>query len=336
MEGLQINAYFTIVLLGVVLFFVVWALGWFLEWLSHRLLRTTRDPGSRSWYLLVGPGVALHESSHYLGCKFTGTEVVEFKPINVERQGDQIVLGYVKYMKPQSSFKNAVINLAPVGVSLVLLILFAYGATFFVPHRPGLGSNAIDLLSNLINVKNDALLLANPMYPIILIGEFVYSFLYTVGQLTVINPVFWIVAFLAMTIMFSNAPSDVDIRNAAGGLKFIMLFNVIWLILAYVFPTIGWIFYGLYVLLAVLFSLALAFAAVGYGFFILVVLLGRIKAAYRLIPLLGCLITGVIFWMMGPSILPTVSLVMQTLISIGVLVVLSIPLMMLKSTRINA
>ncbi|MFW9794895.1 MAG: hypothetical protein ACFFEE_11360 [Candidatus Thorarchaeota archaeon] len=330
------NAYFTIVLLGVVLFFVVWALGWFLEWLSHRLLRTTRDPGSRSWYLLVGPGVALHESSHYLGCKFTGTEVVEFKPINVERQGNQIVLGYVKYMKPQSSFKNTVINLAPVAVSLILLIMFAYGATFLVPHRPGLGSNALDLLANLINVKNDALLLANPIYPITQIGDFVYSFLYTVGELTVINPVFWIVAFLAMTIMFSNAPSDVDIRNAAGGLKFIVLFNIIWLFLAYVFPTIGWILYGLYETLAVLFSLALAFAAVGYGFFILVALLGRIKATYRTIPLLGCLLTGVAFWLMGSTILPTVSYVMQTLISIGVLSGLTIPLMLIKSTRVTA
>ncbi|MHA2047095.1 MAG: hypothetical protein ACW99G_20075, partial [Candidatus Thorarchaeota archaeon] len=68
---------------------------------------------------------------------------MEFKPINVERQGDQIVLGYVKYMKPQSSFKNAVINLAPVAVSLILLVVFAFVATFLVPDRPELGGGAI-------------------------------------------------------------------------------------------------------------------------------------------------------------------------------------------------
>ncbi|MHA2025149.1 MAG: hypothetical protein ACW98U_04525 [Candidatus Thorarchaeota archaeon] len=318
------------------LFFVVWALGWFLEWLSHRLLRTTRDPGSRSWYMLVGPGVALHESSHYLGCKFTRTEVVEFKPINVERQGDQIVLGYVKYMKPQSSFKNAVINLAPVAVSLVLLIAFAFSATFLVPDRPELGGSAIDLLTDLINIKTNAALLADPMYPVTQIGSFVYLFLYTFGELTVINPVFWIVAFLAMTIMFSNAPSDVDIRNAAGGLKWIMVFNVIWLVVAYVFPAAGWLFYGLYEALAVLFTLAIAFAAVGYGFFILVALLGKIRSPFSLIPLIGCILTGVAFWMMGPSILGTYSLVMQTLISIGVLIALTIPLLLMKSTRSQA
>ncbi|MFW9926897.1 MAG: hypothetical protein ACFFDM_09030 [Candidatus Thorarchaeota archaeon] len=327
------NAYFTIVLLGVVLFFVVWGLGWFLEWLSHRLLTTTRDPGSRSWYLLVGPGVALHESSHYLGCKFTRTEVVEFKPINVERQGDQIVLGYVKYMKPKGGFTNAVINLAPVAVSLILLIVFAFGATFFVPDRPELGGGAIDLLVDLINLKSNAALLADPMYPLTQISNFVYLFVYTVGELTVINPIFWIVAFLAMTIMFSNAPSDVDIRNAVGGLKFIMVFNIIWLIIAYVFPAAGWIFYGLYEGLAVLFSLAIGFAIVGYGFFILIAILGKIKPTFRMIPLIGCILTGTILWYMGPAILPTISLVMQTLISIGVLIVLAIPLLFMKTTR---
>ena len=94
------NAYFIIVLLGVILFFVVWFLGWLLERLSHVLLRTTREPGSRSWFMLVGPGVALHESSHALGCLITRTEIVEFKPINIEVQQDQIILGYVKYRKP--------------------------------------------------------------------------------------------------------------------------------------------------------------------------------------------------------------------------------------------
>ncbi|MFX1482394.1 MAG: hypothetical protein ACFFCP_04310 [Promethearchaeota archaeon] len=327
------NAYFIIVLLGFVLFFIVWGLGWFLEWLSHRLLRTTRDPGSRSWYLLVGPGVALHESSHYLGCRFTGTEVVEFKPINVERQEDQIVLGYVKYIKPKSGFKNAVINLAPVAVSLILLVAFAFGATFLVPDRPGLGGNAIDLLWDLINVKSNPSLLADATYPLTQIGSFVYLFLYTVGQLTVINPIFWIVAFLAMTIMFSNAPSDVDIRNASSGLKFIVVFNIIWLIVAYLLPAAGWVLYGLYESLAVLFSLAIAFASVGYGFFILVAILGRIRMPFRLVPLIGCILTGAAFWMLGPGFEATVSLVMQTLISIGVLIILAVPLLAMTATR---
>ncbi|MFW9787905.1 MAG: hypothetical protein ACFFE2_15490 [Candidatus Thorarchaeota archaeon] len=327
------NAYFTIVLLGFVLFFFVWGLGWLLESLSHAMLRTTQDPGSRSWYMLVGPGVALHESSHALGCVFTRTKIVEFKPINVERKGDQILLGYVKYIKPQSRFKNAIINLAPVAVSLVLLILFAFGATFLVPDRPELGTNALDLLGGLINLKSEPAQLAEWMYPLNAIGGFVYTFLYTFAQLTVINPVFWIIAFLAMTIMFSNAPSSVDIENASAGLKVIIVFNFIWLIIAYFLPQAGWLLFGVYEALAVLFSLALAFAAVGYGFFILVAAMARLRSPFQLIPFLGCILTGVVFYLLGPSFQAVVSLAMQTIISVGVFVVIALPMLMMKSLR---
>ena len=327
------NAYFTIVLLGFLLFFIVWGLGWCLERLSHSLLRTTQDPGSRSWYMLVGPGVALHESSHALGCVFTRTKIVEFKPINVERQGDQVLLGYVKYMKPKSRFKNAIINLAPVAVSLVLLILFAYGATYLVPDRPGLGTNALELLSELINLKSNPVLLSDWMYPLTAIGGFVYTFLYTFAELTVINPVFWIVAFLAMTIMFSNAPSSVDIENAAAGLKVIIAFDIIWLIVAYFLPQAGWLLFGLFETLAVLFSLAIAFAAVGYGFFILVAAMSKLRSPYQILPFFGCILTGVGFYMMGPAFEAVVSLAMQTIISVGVFVVIAVLLLLIKSLR---
>ena len=283
--------------------------------------------------MLVGPGVALHESSHALGCVFTGTKIVEFKPINVERKGDQVLLGYVKYMKPQSRFKNAIINLAPVAVSLVLLILFAYGATFLVPDRPGLGTNALDLLSELINLKSNPALLANWMYPITAIGGFVYTFLYTFAELTVINPVFWIVAFLAMTIMFSNAPSSVDIQNASAGLKVIVVFDIIWLALAYFLPQAGWLLYGLFETLAVLFSLALAFAAVGYGFFILVAAMSKLRSPFQIIPFLGCILTGLGFYIMGPAFEAVVSLAMQTIIAVGVFVVIAVLMLMIKSLR---
>jgi hypothetical protein len=327
-----VNAYFTIVLLGFVLFFLVWGLGWFLERMSHAMLRTTQDPGSRSWYMLVGPGVALHESSHALGCVFTRTKIVEFKPINVERQGDQVILGYVKYMKPQSRLKNAIINLAPVAVSLVLLILFAFSATYLVPDRPELGTNALDLLNKLINVKMTPQL-DNWMYSLPLIGDFVYKFLYTFAELTVINPVFWIIAFLAMTIMFSNAPSSVDIENASAGLKGIIVFNFIWLIIAYFLPVAGWILFGVYEALAVLFSLALAFAAVGYGFFILVAAMSKLRSPFQILPFFGCILTGVVFYMMGPAFEAVVSLAMQTIIAVGVFILIALPMLMVKSLR---
>jgi hypothetical protein len=321
------NAYFMIVLLSFVLFFVVWGLGWLLETLSSYVLSTTRNPGSRAWYMLVGPGVALHESSHALGCVFTRTKVVEFKPINVTVQDDRIILGYVRYVNPTSSLKRAVINLAPVAVSLVLLTFFALAATYLVPGSH-LGGEAIDLWQTLIAIKGDPMALGNWMLPAQQIGRFVYDFLYAFSGLTVINPLFWIVSFLAMTIMFSNAPSDVDIRNAKTGLIFIVVFNLIWLGVAYVLPAAGFVLYGVYELLAVMFALAIAFAGLGYGFFILVAGLARIKTPLQLIPLVGCLSAGIAlsYFAIGTA-------AFQTVVAIGVLVVLMLILLMMKSTR---
>jgi hypothetical protein len=322
------NAYFMIVLLSIVLFFVVWGLGWLLESLSHALLSTTRNPGSRSWYMLVGPGVALHESSHALGCVFTRTKVVEFKPINVTQQDDRIVLGYVRYVNPESTLKRAVINLAPVAVSLVLLILFTLGATYLVPTSLGIGGKALTLLQDLINMKSNPTLLADPMYPLAQIGGFVYLFLYTFAGLTVISPVFWIVAFLAMTIMFSNAPSDVDIKNALRGLKYIILFDLIWLVAAYLQPQIGVLLPGIFELLAVMFALALAFAAVAYGFFILVAAMARIRTPLQILPILACLLTGVLLWYFAIG-----TAAFQTIVSLAVFVVATLPMVMAKGTR---
>ncbi len=327
------NSYFIIVLLGFILFFVVWFLGWLLERLSQVLLRTTQEPGSRSWYMLVGPGVALHESSHALGCVVTRTEIVEFKPINIEVQEDQIILGYVKYRKPQSSLKNAIINLAPVGVSLLLLIAFAFGATYLVPDRPELGGNALTLLSELINLKSNPIDLANIMLPLTLIGNFVYDFLYTFAGLTVLNPIFWIVAFLAMTIMFSNAPSDMDIRNATTGLKVIVIFNIIWLIIAYLLPQAGWLLYGFYEVLAVLFSLSLGFAAVGYGFFILVAAMGKLKSPLQLVPILSCIGTGIGLWFLVSQGTLDFSEASQTVIAIAVFTIVTLLMLLIKPLR---
>ncbi|MBD3407580.1 MAG: hypothetical protein GF411_15795 [Candidatus Lokiarchaeota archaeon] len=322
------NGYFSIVILGIVLFYVVWFLGWLLERLAHLNLQTTHDPGSRAWYALVGPGVALHESSHALGCIFTRSEIVEFKPINVSVEGDQVVLGYVKYRNPKSTIKRAVINLAPVAVSLTLLTFFALGITYLVPSSPGIGGQALDLLDELIWLKANPTLLADPIYPLGLIGDFVYSFFYTFAGLTVVNPLFWIVAFLAMTIMFSNAPSDVDIINARDGLKYIMVFNIIWLGVAFFIPQAGWLLFGLYELLAVMFALGLVFAGIGYGFFIMISSMAKLKTPFNIFPILITLIGGVLMWYFGFG-----TAAFQTVVCIGIFMAVVIPLLFVKQLR---
>ncbi len=314
-----------VVILGIGLFYFVWALGWFLERLSHKQLATTHEHGSRAWYLLVGPGVALHESSHALGCIFTRTPIVEFKPINVSREEDHVILGYVKYRKPTSEIKNAIINLAPVAVSLAVLILFALGITYLVPSSQGLGGQALALLDQLIFMKNDPLLLGNVLYPLGLIGTFIYDFVWTFAGLTVVNPLFWIVAFLAMTTMFSNAPSSTDIRNARVGLKWLLIFNAIWIIVALVYPLAGFLMFGVFELLAVMFSLAVAFAAVGYGFFIMITAMSKLKFPINILPFLACVGTGAVLLYLNTEF--------QTILSLLAFVIVVIPLLMVKRFR---
>jgi hypothetical protein len=51
-----------------------------------------------AYYLLVFPGVVLHEGAHYLACLLTGARVVRFAPFSPQRSaGGQLVLGYVRH-----------------------------------------------------------------------------------------------------------------------------------------------------------------------------------------------------------------------------------------------
>jgi hypothetical protein len=70
--------------------------------------------GRIAFYLLVFPGVVLHEGAHYLACLITGTEVVRFAPFSPQSSADgRLVLGYVRHERRPLPIK-AIIGLAPV------------------------------------------------------------------------------------------------------------------------------------------------------------------------------------------------------------------------------
>ncbi len=67
-----------------------------------------------AFYLLVFPGVVLHESAHYLACLLTGTKVVHFAPFSPQTATDsRLVLGYVRHERRAFPIR-AIIGLAPV------------------------------------------------------------------------------------------------------------------------------------------------------------------------------------------------------------------------------
>jgi hypothetical protein len=70
--------------------------------------------GRMAFYLLVIPGVILHEGAHYLACLLTGTKVVRFAPFSPQRATDsRLVLGYVRHERRAFPIR-AIIGLAPV------------------------------------------------------------------------------------------------------------------------------------------------------------------------------------------------------------------------------
>jgi hypothetical protein len=75
-----------------------------------------------AFYLLVFPGVILHEGSHYLACLLTGTKVSRFAPFSPGRSNDgRLVLGYVRHER-RAFPVGAIIGLAPILLNPVVLL----------------------------------------------------------------------------------------------------------------------------------------------------------------------------------------------------------------------
>ena len=95
-----------------------------------------------AFYLLVLPGVALHESAHYLACLLTGTRIGRFAPFSPERSSDsRLRLGYVTH-EVRSAPIAALIGLAPValnpiGILAVTVLLTPLSLTELVHPQPG-------------------------------------------------------------------------------------------------------------------------------------------------------------------------------------------------------
>ncbi len=83
-------------------------------------------PGRLVFFLLVFPGVVLHESAHYLACLLTGTKVSRFAAFSPHRSADgRLVLGYVRHERRAFPIE-AVIGLAPILLNpLGILLLTA-------------------------------------------------------------------------------------------------------------------------------------------------------------------------------------------------------------------
>jgi hypothetical protein len=100
------------------------------SYVMGRLMRISRFGGSGSvmsrvgFYLLVFPGVVLHEGAHYLACVLTRTKVTRFAPFSPGRRSNdgRLVLGYVRHER-RAFPVGALIGLAPMLVNPLGLLL---------------------------------------------------------------------------------------------------------------------------------------------------------------------------------------------------------------------
>jgi len=99
------------------------------SYVMGRLMRISGFAGSGSvmgrvgFYLLVFPGVVLHEGTHYLACQLTRTKVTRFAPFSPGTSNDgRLVLGYVRHER-RALPVGALIGLAPILLNPLGLLL---------------------------------------------------------------------------------------------------------------------------------------------------------------------------------------------------------------------
>src|SRR5215216_6909965 len=123
-----------------------------------RLIRASGFGGSGSvmgrvgFYLLVFPGVVLHEGTHYLACLLTRTKVTRFAPFSPGRRsnGGRLVLGYVRHER-RALPVGALIGLAPIllnPLGLLLVTALLTPLTFREVARPSAGVVAEGVLAS--------------------------------------------------------------------------------------------------------------------------------------------------------------------------------------------
>jgi hypothetical protein len=141
-------------------------------------------PGRMAFYLLVFPGVVLHEGAHYLACLLTATRVSHFAPFSPGRSNDgRLMLGYVRHERRAFPI-GAIIGLAPV-------LLNALGLLFVTALLTPLTFQEV----------------ANPSVRVVVEGIFASGFLADTPLLATI----W--AYLSLSLALGSVPSRADLST---------------------------------------------------------------------------------------------------------------------------
>jgi hypothetical protein len=140
--------------------------------------------GRMAFYLLVFPGVVLHEGAHYLACVLTGTKVTRFAPFSPGRSNDgRLLLGYVRHERRVFPV-GAIIGLAPILLNPLGLLL-------------------VTALLTPLTLQE----VAEPSAGVVVEGLFVSGFLTDTPLLAII----W--AYLSLSFALGSVPSREDLSS---------------------------------------------------------------------------------------------------------------------------
>ena len=140
--------------------------------------------GRVAFYLLVFPGVVLHEGAHYLACRLTKTKVSRFAPFSPRRSNDgRLVLGYVRHERRALPI-GAIIGLAPILLN-------------------PLGLLSITVLLTPLTLEE----VADPSVRVVVEGIFTSGFLTRTPLLAAI----WV--YLALSFALGSVPSREDLSS---------------------------------------------------------------------------------------------------------------------------
>ena len=273
----MVSAYFTTVLLVNIYFFIVYVLSVAMSKTIGRINYQVYEYGSPLFYMFIAPGVVIHETSHAIACLIFGLKIYEFKPLGFYKRRGKIYFGYVSREQSNSAVINALVSLAPLFFSFLILVIIS-----IIPFTHAILSPLWRLFNRLIYIN----VTGNLIEPILISGSIFVLLPMLVLSTPLINPIFWIIPFLSMVITISARPSEEDLKHAFEGFKVILVINLIILFISLITPFIVIFLYGVYEFFLIFLSLVLSLIMMGWLFLGMLYLTFRISGPFKITPYL--------------------------------------------------
>ena len=280
--------YYHTILVSIVVIFVTF---YFASLVMNRILMSANyeiyTGGSKLFYVLLAPGVIVHETSHALACLLLRVKIYEFKPLALKRIGSVVYYGWVKRENTNNPIKEALISTAPIYLGLIILL-----ALTLIPFWNPIGYVIWNEIKNLISMKENT-----PVLEPLTSGLNMLTLIPMIWlSKRIINPLFWIIPYISLTIILSAAPSSEDLAHAIKGLKYLTVAYLAYVALTYFLPILRYATYGFFETLFVLLIVSLSLVAMGFLFLIALYMTFRIGNITAFTPYLMIIILDLILY----------------------------------------